>query len=36
MEEIKNLVTFMTNYSEQNAILLPGRIPTYKQDNIAV
>ena len=28
---IKNLVTFITNYAEEHAILLPGRIPGYKK-----
>lgn len=34
MEEIKNLVTFLNNHAEKNAILLPGRIPGYKRDTI--
>ena len=34
IEEIKNLLTFLYNYAENNAILLPGRIPGYKRDNI--
>ena len=34
IDNIKSLVTFITNYSEQNAILLPGRIPGYKRDTI--
>ena len=33
-DEIKNLVTFIGNYAEKHAILLPGRIPGYKKDNI--
>ena len=33
-DEIKNLVTFLHNYAEKNAILLPGRIPGYKRDDI--
>ena len=28
------VLTFLHNYTEENAILLPGRIPGYKQDNI--
>ena len=32
--ELKNLVTFIGNYAEKKAILLPGRIPGYKRDNI--
>ena len=34
MEEIKNLLTFLFNYAEKNAILLPRRIPGYKRDTI--
>ena len=34
LDEVKNFVTFVTNYAERNAILLPGRIPGYKQDDI--
>ena len=34
IEEIKSLVTFLNNYDEKNAILLPGRIPGYKCDTI--
>ena len=34
LDEVKNFVTFVTNYAEKNAILLPGRIPGYKQDDI--
>ena len=34
IDEVKSLVTFMTNYAEKNAILLPGRIPGYKRDTI--
>ena len=33
-KHISNLVKFIQNYSEQNAILLPGRIPGYKRDDI--
>ena len=32
-EEIKNLLSFINNYAEKHAILLPGRIPGYK-DNL--
>lgn len=31
---ITNLVKFLQNYTEDNAILLPGRIPGYKRDDI--
>ena len=34
LEEVKNLVTFISNYAEKHAILLPGRIPGYKRDDI--
>ena len=34
LDEIKMLVTFLNNYAEKNAILLPGRIPGYKRDTI--
>ena len=33
-ETINNVVTFLQNYAEENAILLPGRIPSHKRDNI--
>ena len=29
-----NMVKFLENYAEENAILLPGRIPNYKRDDI--
>ena len=32
--EIKRLVKFIENYAEDHAILLPGRIPGYKRDNL--
>lgn len=31
---VMNIVKFICNYAEQNAILLPGRIPTHKRDDI--
>ena len=31
---IRNVVSFLHNYAEENAILLPGRIPAYKRDDI--
>ena len=34
LEEVKNLVAFLSNYAEENAILLPGRIPGYKRDDL--
>ena len=30
----KKGITFISNYAEKHAILLPGQIPGYKQDNI--
>ena len=33
LDEVKNLVTFLHNYAEKNAIL-PGRIPGYKWDDL--
>jgi len=33
-EDILVLVKFLQNYAETNAILLPGRIPGYKRDNL--
>ena len=33
-ETINNVVKFVQNYAEVNAILLPGRIPGYKRDDI--
>ena len=32
--EITSLVKFIENHAEQHAILLPGRIPGYKRDDI--
>ena len=34
LEVIKNFVPFLQNYCEENAILLPGRIPGFKRDDI--
>ena len=34
IEAINNVVRFLQNYAEENAILLPGRIPGYKRDDI--
>ena len=31
---VMNIVKFISNYAEQNAILLPGRIPSHKKDDI--
>ena len=32
--EITNMVRFLENYAEENAILLPGRVPNYKKNDI--
>ena len=32
--ELKTIVCFLKNYSEENAILLPGRIPGYKRTDL--
>ena len=32
--EIRNVVRFLTTYAEIHALLLPGRIPGYKRDDI--
>ena len=31
---ITNVMEFLNNYAEENAILLPGRIPRHKRDDI--
>ena len=33
-EDILALVKFLQNYAETNAMLLPGRIPSYNQDDL--
>ena len=33
-ETLLEIVNFLQNYSEQHAILLPGRIPGYKRDDM--
>ena len=33
-DTINNVVMFLQNYAEENAILLPGRIPSHKRDDI--
>lgn len=32
--DIEQILSFVTHYTETNAILLPGRIPGYKRDDI--
>ena len=34
LADIQYVVTFITNYTEDHAILLPGRIPGYKRDDV--
>ena len=34
LEEVKGIITFVTQYVESNGILLPGRIPGYTRDDI--
>ena len=34
MEDIERVVTFINNYSEEEAVLLPGQIPAYKRDDL--
>lgn len=34
IEAVNKIVKFLQNYTEENAILLPGRIPGYKRDDI--
>lgn len=36
IETINDVVKFVQNYAEENAILLPGRIPNYKRDDIKI
>ncbi len=33
-DDVQKVVEFITNYAEDNAILLPGRIPGYKKTDI--
>ncbi len=33
-EDLKIIVSFLQNYAEQNAILLPGRIPSFKRTDV--
>ena len=34
LEDVRGIITFIMQYAETNAILLPGRIPGYKRDDI--
>ena len=31
---VGDVTTFLSNFAEENAVLLPGRIPGFKNDNI--
>ena len=33
-EDIKRVVTFVTNYAEIHALVLPGRVPGFKRDDV--
>ena len=33
-KDVQQIISFVTHYTETNAILLPGRIPGYKRDDI--
>lgn len=33
-DDCQAVISFIVNYAEVNAILLPGRIPGYKQDDL--
>ena len=35
-QDVEEVVKFILQYAETNAILLPGRIPGYKRDNIQI
>ncbi len=34
LEDVRNMVKFVMQYAETNGILLPGRVPGYKRDDI--
>ena len=34
LEDVQHIVQFILHYAEANAILLPGRIPSYKKDDM--
>ena len=36
LSDIEYVVSFVRNYAEDNAILLPGRIPGYKRDDVVL
>jgi len=34
LEDVKRVVQFLTNYADLNALVLPGRVPGFKRDDI--
>ena len=34
LDDVRRVVRFVLNYAEQHAIILPGRIPGFKRDDI--
>ena len=36
LEDIQDIVKFILQYAESNAVLLPGRVPGYKRDDIQI
>ncbi len=35
-EDVEHIISFVTQYCETNAILLPGRVPGYKRDDVQI
>ena len=33
-EDIRRMVAFITNYSEDHALILPGRIPGFRRESV--
>uniref|UniRef100_X1ZI71 Uncharacterized protein n=2 Tax=Capitella teleta TaxID=283909 RepID=X1ZI71_CAPTE len=36
LEDVKHLVSFIVNYADQNALVLPGRVPGFARDDIKI
>ena len=36
MKDVQNIITFVAQYAEANVILLPGRVPGYKREDIQI
>lgn len=34
LDDVKRVVQFVTNYADSNALVLPGRVPGFKKDDI--